>query len=153
MVQNVSADLVWEVTRNTSAFLLKRKQAGGVQFSRDPLNLTNKHARKYEGFVNDKAYGIQPSKNGGVEFTIKKANKANKPASAIQTTTFGPSTSSRKVYKNIINSTVKRHYRADLQKEAVARASAIKHAQKPVKTEKPAKLRGKKALQQATKSE
>lgn len=46
MVQNVSADLVWEVTRNTSAFLLKRKQAGGVQFSRDPLNLTNKHARK-----------------------------------------------------------------------------------------------------------
>lgn len=43
-----------------------------------------------------KAYGIQPSKNGGVEFTIKKANKANKPASAIQTTTFGPSTSSRK---------------------------------------------------------
>lgn len=46
MVQNVSADLVWEVTRNTSAFLLKRKQGGGVQFSRDPLNLTNKHARK-----------------------------------------------------------------------------------------------------------
>ncbi|KAL1626524.1 putative 60s ribosomal protein l28 [Diplodia seriata] len=156
MVQNVSADLVWEVTRNTSAFLLKRKQAGGVQFSRDPLNLTNKHARKVRIALTANhllAYGIQPSKNGGVEFTIKKANKANKPASAIQTTTFGPSTSSRKVYKNIINSTVKRHYRADLQKEAVARASAIKHAQKPVKTEKPAKLRGKKALQQATKSE
>lgn len=46
MVQNVSADLIWEVTRNTSAFLLKRREAGGVQFSRDPLNLTNKHARK-----------------------------------------------------------------------------------------------------------
>lgn len=58
-----------------------------------------------------------------------------------------------RVYKNIINSTVKRHYRADLQKEAVARASAIKKSQKPAKTEKPAKLRGKKALQQAAKSE
>ncbi|KAB2576947.1 Ribosomal protein L28e [Lasiodiplodia theobromae] len=153
MVQNVSADLVWEVTRNTSAFLLKRKQAGGVQFSRDPLNLTNKHARKYEGFVNDKAYGIQPTENGGVQLTIKKANKYNKPINAIQTSTFGPATSSRKVYKNIINSTVKRHYRADLQKEAVARASAIKKSQKPVKAAKPAKLRGKKALQQAAKSE
>ncbi|EKG15871.1 Ribosomal protein L28e [Macrophomina phaseolina MS6] len=153
MVQNVSADLIWEVTRNTSAFLLKRRQAGGVQFSRDPLNLTNKHARKYEGFVNDKAFGIQPSENGGVQLLLKKSNKSNKPAAAIQTSTFGPSTSSRKVYKNIINSTVKRHYRADLQKEAVARASAIKKSQKPVKTEKPAKLRGKKALQQAAKSE
>ncbi|EOD46508.1 putative 60s ribosomal protein l28 protein [Neofusicoccum parvum UCRNP2] len=153
MVQNVSADLIWEVTRNTSAFLLKRREAGGVQFSRDPLNLTNKHARKYEGFVNDKAYGIQPSANGGVDFTIKKANKYNKPAASLQKTTFGPSTSSRKVYKNIINSTVKRHYRADLQKEAVARASAIKKSQKPVKVQKASKPRGKKALAAAAKSE
>ncbi|KAF4303552.1 Ribosomal protein L28e [Botryosphaeria dothidea] len=153
MVQNVSADLIWEVTRNTSAFLLKRREAGGVQFSRDPLNLTNKHARKYEGFVNDKAFGVQPSENGGVQLLVKKTNKWNKPTAAVQTSTYGPSTSSRKVYKNIINSTVKRHYRADLQKEAVARASAIKKSQKPAKTEKPAKLRGKKALQQAAKSE
>lgn len=58
-----------------------------------------------------------------------------------------------RVYKNIINSTVKRHYRADLQKEAVARASAIKKSQKPVKAAKPSKPRGKKALQQAAKSE
>ncbi|KAK7710928.1 hypothetical protein SLS57_008244 [Botryosphaeria dothidea] len=145
MVQNVSADLIWEVTRNTSAFLLKRREAGGVQFSRDPLNLTNKHARK--------AFGVQPSENGGVQLLVKKTNKWNKPTAAVQTSTYGPSTSSRKVYKNIINSTVKRHYRADLQKEAVARASAIKKSQKPAKTEKPAKLRGKKALQQAAKSE
>lgn len=26
--------------------LVKRKQAGGVQFSRDPLNLTNVYSRK-----------------------------------------------------------------------------------------------------------
>lgn len=41
-------------TGNQNSFLCKRKQAGGVQFSRDPYNLTNKHTRKYEGFVNDK---------------------------------------------------------------------------------------------------
>ena len=29
-----------------NALLVKRKQAGGVQFSKDPLNLTNKHSRK-----------------------------------------------------------------------------------------------------------
>lgn len=43
-----------------------------------------------------KAYGIQPTENGGVQLTIKKANKYNKPVNAIQTSTFGPATSSRK---------------------------------------------------------
>jgi large subunit ribosomal protein L28e len=46
-----------------NAFLCKRKQAGGVQFSRDPMNLTNKHSRKNAGFLNDKAIGIQPDSN------------------------------------------------------------------------------------------
>ncbi|KAF2142873.1 uncharacterized protein K452DRAFT_286501 [Aplosporella prunicola CBS 121167] len=142
MASNISADLVWEVTRNNSAFLLKRKQSGGVQFSRDPLNLLNKHSRKYEGFVNDKAFSVQPAEKGGVQLLIKKNEKANKPASAIQSSTYGASTSSRKTYKSIINSTVKRHYRADLRDEAVRRASAIKASQKPVKADKPVKPRG-----------
>lgn len=43
-----------------------------------------------------KSYGIQGTENGGIQLTVKKANKANKPAAAFQTTTFGPSTSSRK---------------------------------------------------------
>lgn len=54
-----------------------------------------------------------------------------------------------RVYKNIINSTVQRHYRADLQKEAVTRASAIKRSQKPVKAQKASKPRGKKAITKA----
>lgn len=41
-------------TGKNNAFLVKRKQAGGVQFSRDPLNLVNKHNRKYAGYVNEK---------------------------------------------------------------------------------------------------
>ena len=42
------------ITDGQNAYLVKRKQSGGVQFSRDPMNLNNKHARIYEGFVNDK---------------------------------------------------------------------------------------------------
>ncbi len=35
-------------TGPNNAYLVKRKTAGGVQFSRDPLNLMNKHSRKVE---------------------------------------------------------------------------------------------------------
>jgi hypothetical protein len=63
---NVSADLIWEIVRecreppttmsifltltafpgNQNSYLVKRKALGGVSFSRDPLNLTNRHTRK-----------------------------------------------------------------------------------------------------------
>lgn len=33
-------------TGRTNAYLVKRKAAGGVQFSRDPFNLTNENKRK-----------------------------------------------------------------------------------------------------------
>lgn len=60
--------LIWYAT----AYLAKRKQAGGVQFSRDPLNLLNKHSRKYAGYCNDKAIGIQADDNT-VALTTKYA--------------------------------------------------------------------------------
>jgi large subunit ribosomal protein L28e len=41
-----------DFTGSQNAFLVKRKGAGGVQFSRDPLNLLNKHSRKYSGYAN-----------------------------------------------------------------------------------------------------
>jgi len=53
-IDNISADLIWEVVRNNNSFLTKSKRNGGVQFSRDPLNLINKNTRKHAGFVNDK---------------------------------------------------------------------------------------------------
>lgn len=51
---NVSADLVWQIVRGQNSYLVKRNKNAKVQFSRDPLNLTNTHSRKYAGFVNDK---------------------------------------------------------------------------------------------------
>ncbi|KAF2457184.1 60S ribosomal protein-like protein L28 [Lineolata rhizophorae] len=152
MASNISQDLIWEVTRGYNAMMVKRKQAGGVQFSRDPLNLRNVHSRKQAGFVNDKAIGIQPGEKGGVKFMTKKAGKANKPASSLQTTTLGSSTSTRKTYRSIVNSTAKHNYRPDLRADAVARASAIRKTQKPVKPDPPSKPRGARA-RKATESE
>lgn len=45
-----------EYTGNNNSFLAKSKIAGGVQFSRDPLNLINKNTRKHAGFVNAKVH-------------------------------------------------------------------------------------------------
>lgn len=62
-MSNVSSDLIWEITREyhvfddrlasdlsvlgaNNSYLVKRRSGGGAQFSRDPLNVTNKHSRK-----------------------------------------------------------------------------------------------------------
>jgi large subunit ribosomal protein L28e len=50
-----------------------------------------------------------------------------------------------RTYSSIIKATADRDYRTDLRKESVARASAIRKSQKPVKESKPAKARGAKA--------
>ncbi|EFR03304.1 ribosomal protein L28e [Nannizzia gypsea CBS 118893] len=146
---NVSDDLVWGIARTQNAFLVKRKCAGGVQFSRDPLNLVNKHSRKYAGFVNSKAVGIQAGENGGVTVTSKRPETSNKPGSNTYTATHGSGTSNRKVYKAVANRAVGGGYRADLRPEAVRRASAIRQSQRPKKDSPEKKLRGAKARKAA----
>ncbi|WPH00840.1 Hypothetical protein R9X50_00367000 [Acrodontium crateriforme] len=151
-IENLSSDLIWEVTRNQNAFLVKRKQSGGIQLSRDPLNLVNKHSRKYAGYANEKAIGIHADDNT-ISFVTKVASKTNKPASVHHKTSFAASTPSRKVYRNVVSSTAKKGYRADLRAEAVARASAIKRSQRDVKdTKRVTKLRGAKAKKAAAES-
>ncbi len=58
----MSSDVAWAVTRNNSAYLLK-KRGVAKPFSSDPLNLTNKHSQRYTGLVNKKAIGIAPGKD------------------------------------------------------------------------------------------
>ncbi|KAH8821516.1 60S ribosomal protein L28 [Xylogone sp. PMI_703] len=150
----VSSDLIWEVTRNQNAFLVKRKTAGGVQFSRDPLNLTNLHSRKHAGFVNEKAVGILPAgEKGGVTLITKKPGQIQRPGKAAITTSFGGNKSTRKTYSSIVGSTAKTGYRPDIRAEAVARASAIRRSQRPVKEVPAAKPRGAKAKKAAAEKE
>ncbi|KAJ9495066.1 hypothetical protein LTR99_001394 [Exophiala xenobiotica] len=145
---NISSDLIWEVVRSNNAYLVKRSSAGGVQFSRDPFNLTSKHSRKHEGFVNDKAVSIQPNEKGGVTLMTKKSGKSNTPKASYNSHPYSKTTSNRKIYKNIADSVGKKSYRGDLNEVAVARASAIKNSQRPKKDTPEKKPRGVKATKQ-----
>lgn len=150
--ENVSADLIWEISRTANSYLVKRKSAGGVQFSKDPLNLMNKHSRKYAGFVNDKAVGIHLSKNGGIALITKKTKHQNRPASNKNEVLWSSNRSGPKIYKGIANYTAKQGYRADLRQEAVARASTIRQSQRPKKDGREKKVRGAKAKDAADKA-
>ncbi|KAG8630184.1 hypothetical protein KVT40_001803 [Elsinoe batatas] len=142
--ENVSPALVWEITRKNNSFLVKRKQAGGVQFSRDPLNLLNKHSNKYSGYANSKAIGVNAGPDGKIHFVTKTPKNINKPASSEHKQTFGGGKPARSISRSVVSSTAKKGYRADLRAEAVARVGAIKKSQRPVR-ERDAKPRGKKA--------
>ncbi|KAK4082480.1 60S ribosomal protein L28 [Purpureocillium lilacinum] len=149
---NVSSDLIWEIVRNNNSFLVKSNRNGGVQFSRDPLNLTNKNSRKHAGFVNDKAIGVVPNEKGGVTVISKKTSAATKPAQAFTKTTYGGNKSNRTSYKAVANQAAKSGYRGDLRSAAVERVSAIRRTQLPVKPEAEPKLRGNKAKKAAESS-
>ncbi|KAI2613104.1 60S ribosomal protein L28 [Hypoxylon fragiforme] len=148
----VSSDLVWEIVRSNNSFLVKRKQAGGVQFSRDPLNLVNKNSRKYSGFVNDKAIGVQPAEKNGVKVITKKEATAQKPAKSTVEVTHSGGQGTRKIYKTVAHQAASSGYRADLREAAVARVSAIRHSQKEPKPTPEKKPRGNKAKKAAAKA-
>ncbi|PHH49347.1 putative 60S ribosomal protein L28e [Ceratocystis fimbriata CBS 114723] len=145
-MSNVSYDLIWEVARNQNSFLVKRKTNGGVQLSRDPMNLTNVHSKKYAGFANEKAVGLVPASNGGVTLLTKKPSAASSPAKSTISVTFPATKDTRRTFKAVATATAVSGYRPDLREAAIQRASSLKHATKPVKASPEAKPRGKKAL-------
>ncbi|CAG8901907.1 unnamed protein product [Penicillium egyptiacum] len=144
MAATVPNDLVWQITRNQNAFLVNRNSGGGFQFSRDPLNLLNKHSYKYAGYANNKAIGVQATENG-VAVTTKKPSNPQQPGQNLVTVTYGPRTSNRKIYKGVAEKTAKNNYRADLRQDAVARVSAVRRSQLPKKDTPAQKPRGAKA--------
>ncbi|KDN68397.1 putative ribosomal L28e family protein [Colletotrichum sublineola] len=163
---NVSPDLIWEVVRSQNAFLVNRNDAGGLQLSRDPLNLVNKHSRKYAGFVNDKRYeatvtdkihnqaiGVVPNEKGGVKVISKNQKNGNKPAKSLTEVTYGGNKSARKTYSAVARQAAAGGYRADLREAAVQRVSAIRLAQRPVKPTPEKKPRGNKAKKANTETE
>ncbi|KAL4898466.1 ribosomal L28e protein family-domain-containing protein [Aspergillus ambiguus] len=148
---NVSSDLIWQLTRNQNAYLVKRNSGGGSQFSRDPLNLQNKHSFKYAGYANTKAVGVQATENGGVAVITKKPGNPNQPGKNFVTVNYGPGAGTRKVYKGVADRTAKNGYRADLREDAVARVSAVRRSQKAKKDAPAPKLRGAQARKAAEK--
>lgn len=81
-MSNVSAELVWSATRDTSCYLLRRRVSGrsgmgkaGVEFNMEPNNLTSRNSWKYSGLCNAKTVGLDATE-GGVVLTTKSRNPA-----------------------------------------------------------------------------
>ena len=80
----MSSDIAWAVTRNNSAFLLK-KRGCPKPFSTDPMNLTNKNSQRYNGYLHKKALGVSAI-DKGFALTVKKPSRANRPGRSTQRT-------------------------------------------------------------------
>eukprot|EP00310_Coccolithus_braarudii_P014175 CAMPEP_0183353372 /NCGR_PEP_ID=MMETSP0164_2-20130417/33219_1 /TAXON_ID=221442 /ORGANISM="Coccolithus pelagicus ssp braarudi, Strain PLY182g" /LENGTH=155 /DNA_ID=CAMNT_0025526033 /DNA_START=45 /DNA_END=512 /DNA_ORIENTATION=- len=132
-----SADLTWEIIRNSSSFVVKRD---GAHFNREPANLYNVNARKYSGLANDKAIGLSivTTTNAAgkelqkVKMIVKRTKSQYKQKPSQQ---FAVDTLRRhKVAKkhvgaaHVRKATVGSHYRPDLARLAVARYHALRKA-------------------------
>ena len=123
----MSASLQWSIIRNNSSFLVKSL---GNTFTKEPNNLTGKNAFKYNGLVNKKVVGVEPSPDGkGVLLVTKKKRGHNKPGSNLVSNKL--SKNSRATLKSIRNACSKSHYRGDLEDAAIRRAAAIIRSQRP----------------------
>ena len=82
----MSADIAWAITRNTSAYLLKKRGAP-KPFNTDPLNLTGRNALRYNGSLHKKAVAVLPAAdNKGVVLALKKPVRANRPRVSLNKT-------------------------------------------------------------------
>lgn len=131
---NVSNDLVWELTKKQSSFLVKFQ---GTVFSKDPLNLTKKNSKNSSGLVNDKALSIS-EKNGNIIIKSKVAKNVNKPSKSVHVQKLSEYKPARKVALTVSNSA--KGYRDDLRVVAVKAASQYSRG-KGVKKTHPIKTR------------
>ena len=66
----MSSDIAWAITRNNSAYLLKKRNCP-KPFSTDPMNLANKHSKRYSGVVNKKAISVAPASDNKGKATLE----------------------------------------------------------------------------------
>merc|ERR1712205_226689 len=71
-----SSDLIWQITRNNSSFLVKRN---GLQMSAEPNNLMGKNSFKFSGIANANAVGITEEAKG-ITFSKKNSKRQRQPA-------------------------------------------------------------------------
>ena len=80
MQPQVSPELIWAITRDTSCHILKQRVSGrsgmgkrGAEFTKEPLNPTSRNAWKYSGLANPKAADVTAT-DGGCVLTTKTKN-------------------------------------------------------------------------------
>merc|ERR1712005_33264 len=109
-----SSDLLWQITRNNSSFLVKRN---GLELSSEPGNLMNKNSFKFSGIANLETVDVADNEKG---ITFSRKNKANTSKPARNVVSMDLKKDLRKVSK-IINKTAGANYRKDLSNAALAR--------------------------------
>lgn len=86
---NVSYDLIWQISRNNSSYLVKRTTNGGAHFSLDPLNSTAQYTKSASGFANSHARGVVATPEG-LALLSKDGKDFNRPASEVKVSPFDP---------------------------------------------------------------
>ena len=132
-----SAELVWQIVKDNSCFLQKRKVPGrsqmgkmGPHFTTEPNNLAGINSWKYSGLANTKSVGIDAAAGGGVAFVTKtsKAKKIRKPSKLFNKQALNGDF--RRVARAISSEVKGNFYRPDLESAALAKWSLIYAAQK-----------------------
>jgi large subunit ribosomal protein L28e len=126
----MSSDLVWQLVRNQSAYLVKGRttQGDSTQFSSEPNNVTNINSQKFSGIANFKTVGVNVSRGKVVLTTTKPTrSKGNLKTRTVVLSKFNAN--GRNVGASAIRQlTGNSFYRADLTKYAVARYYALNKA-------------------------
>ena len=126
----VSPEMIWAATRDTSCYIIKHKQTGtsgmgkrGAEFSLDPLNVASKNSWKYSS-ANPKIANVTMIE-GGVELVTKTKNakRSGKPDKMLNKTAL--TKDFRRVAKSIKTQTAGKYYRGDLTDKALARWTAL----------------------------
>ena len=125
---NVSKDLRWLLTKNTSCHAVKIRNYPKA-LSKDPLNPKGLHLPRFSGSIQAKAVTVRgSSKKAGVTLVYKKKKAVNKPANQLVRVTIkkDPRSTLRSI-RNTMNNM--KGYRKDLKMLTLRRASAIMKSQ------------------------
>ncbi|KAE9410867.1 ribosomal protein L28e, partial [Gymnopus androsaceus JB14] len=150
----MSTDLQWLLIRKNNSYMVKGLPEGPI-FSKEPAsilfyflftirgNLLNLHSHKYSGLANSKTIDISDAA-GKIQITTRKTKASPYAVASARSTSSIRSRSGSRRAIGITSATVKRGYRPDLRKAAIARTSALLSAQKEPKAVPAKKPRGKK---------
>lgn len=123
----MSSDIAWAITRNNSAYLLK-KRGCPKPFNTDPLNLTNKNSQRYAGSVHKKAVGVTACDDKKGFVVSVKRGSSGKPGKNVARVDM--KSGARSSLNSLKSMMTKQRYRKDLTKAALRRAAAVVRSQR-----------------------
>ncbi|KTW26099.1 hypothetical protein T552_02994 [Pneumocystis carinii B80] len=129
--ESLSGDVVWSCLKKNASFLVKQRVGKPVVFSREKVNLVNKHVYSYCGLLNDKGLGIESGKNNkGLVVFMKNCHLEgrNRPSSMLRKVYYGPKSHCYTVQR-IKRLLVKKEYSLKLQSAAISRAALLLSSQ------------------------